>query len=62
MPVIYPAGAGLTFDETEALLGILLKTGRVIGMDIACFHPNMDHAGTATNALVDLLPNSLVES
>lgn len=61
MPVIYPAGAGLTFDQVETMLGVLLRTGRVIGMDVSCFHPNLDHAGTATTALIDLLTKVLAD-
>ena len=37
MPVIYSAGVGLTLDQTRTMLRALLETGRVIGMDIACF-------------------------
>lgn len=55
MPVIFPAGAGLTFGEAATLLRTLLGTGRVVGMDVTCFHPNLDEAGTATAGLVDLL-------
>jgi len=61
MPVIFPAGAGLTLDQTATVLGTLLKTGRVIGMDVACFHPNLDHTGTATTALIDLLTKVLAK-
>jgi len=61
MPVIFPAGTGLTFDQTTTVLGTLLGTGRVIGMSVACFHPNLDHTGTATTALVDLLTEVLAK-
>ena len=61
MPVLYPAGAGLTLDQTETVLGTLLGTGRVIGMDVSCFHPNLDDSGTATTALVDLLTRVLAK-
>ena len=61
MPVIFPAGAGLTLDQTATLLGTLLKTGRVIGMDVSCFHPNLDHTGAATTALIDLLTKVLAK-
>jgi arginase len=59
MPVIYPAGAGLTLSQTTALLRALLGVGHVVGMDVACFHPNLDRAGTATAGLVDLLAELL---
>lgn len=55
MPVIYPAGAGLTFDQTAELLRTLLSVGGVVGMDVACYHPNLDRSGSATAGLVDLL-------
>jgi len=59
MPVIYPAGAGLSCEETATLLATLLESGRVIGMDVACFHPNLDHSGTASAGLVELLAEIL---
>ena len=59
MPVIFPAGNGLTFDQTAIVLENLLRTGRVIGMDVACFHPNLDRTGAATTALIDLLVDVL---
>jgi arginase len=55
MPVIYPAGAGLTFGQTTELLRMLLNGGCVIGMDVACFHPNLDRSGGSTAGLSDLL-------
>ena len=61
MPVLFPAGNGLNFDQTAALLGTLLGTGRVIGMDVSCFHPNLDHTGEATAALIDLLAKVLAK-
>jgi arginase len=59
MPVIYSAGAGLTLDQTGTMLRALLETGRVIGMDITCFHPNLDDTGTATTSLIDLVTDVL---
>lgn len=59
MPVIYPAGTGLSFGETATLLTTLLESGRVIGMDVACFHPNLDHTGNASAGLVELLTEVL---
>ena len=59
MPVIFPAGSGLTFNQTGTVLETLLGTGQVIGMDIACFHPNLDQTGAATASLVDLLAKLL---
>lgn len=55
MPVIYPAGDGLTYGQTEALLKTLSSVGCVIGMDVACFHPSLDRSGAATASLADLL-------
>ena len=59
MPVIFPAGDGLTFEQAAVLLRTLFATGRVIGMDVTCFHPSLDRAGTATTSLVDLLAEVL---
>jgi arginase len=61
MPVFFPAGSGLTFDQAQTVLRTLLGTGRVIGMDVACFHPNLDHSGTATTGLIELLTNVLTD-
>ena len=30
-------------------------------MDVACFHPNLDHSGAATTALIDLLTKVLAK-
>jgi arginase len=59
MPVIFPAGAGLSMIQAKLLLRTLLETDRVIGMDVACFHPNLDRTGTATEGLVGLLADVL---
>ena len=57
--MIFPAGNGLTFEQAETVLRALLESGRVIGMDVSCFHPTLDSAGTATTGLVDLLSKVL---
>jgi arginase len=59
MPVLFSATDGLTFEEARVLLQALLDAAPVIGMNVACFHPNLDHTGSATAALVDLLTDLL---
>lgn len=59
MPVLIPAGPGLTFEQTRTVLHGLLRAGVVVGMSVACFHPNLDRDGSATAALVDLLVDVL---
>ena len=50
---------GLSYDELESLLGPVLDTGRVVGMDVTIYDPDRDPDGSAGRALVDGLARLL---
>jgi arginase len=54
MPAVdYRMPDGLQFDELSAVLGILLRTGRAVGMTITIFNPALDSDGTIAQRFVD---------
>jgi arginase len=54
MPAVdYRIADGLQFDELSAVLGILLRTGRAMGMTITIFNPLLDSDGTCAQRFVD---------
>jgi arginase len=59
MPVLFPEADGLTLEELGDLLGGLLRSGRIVGLDVACYHPSLDPGLTAARRLVRLLADSL---
>lgn len=59
MPVMFPEPGGLTFEETEEFLKLVWASGRVIGISVACYHPNLDPDGSAGIRLATLISNVL---
>jgi arginase len=59
MPVLFPEADGLTLEELGDLVGRLLRSGRIVGLDVACYHPSLDPGLTAARRLVRLLADSL---
>jgi arginase len=54
MPAVdYRMPDGLQFDELSAVLGLLLGTGRAVGMTITIFNPLLDADGTLAQRFVD---------
>ena len=54
MPAVdYRIPDGLQFDELSAVLGILLGTGRAVGMTITIFNPLLDTEGRLAQRFVD---------
>jgi arginase len=53
---------GLSYDDLEALLRPILDTGRVAGMQVTIYDPDLDPGGTAGRALVDFLVRLLRNS
>jgi arginase len=51
--VDYRMPDGLQFDELSAVLGLLLGTGRAVGMTITIFNPLLDTDGTLAQRFVD---------
>ena len=61
MPAVdYRLGhGGLNFDELSELLKTLVASGRVIGMDITIFNPQLDLDGTITRRFVSAIIQGL---
>ena len=53
MPAVdYRLKGGINFDELSELLKILLKSGKITGMDITIFNPTLDKDGSIARNLV----------
>ena len=59
MPVMYPEPDGLTVEETALFMRLVQSGARVVGMSIACYHPDLDADGSAAARLVNLLAEVL---
>ncbi|MBN4081440.1 arginase family protein, partial [Caldithrix abyssi] len=59
MPVLFPEPNGLTFEETQQFLNLVLLSGRVIGMNVTCYHGRLDADGSAGKRLVTVISNVL---
>ncbi len=51
--VSYPQPQGLSWDELEELLGILVAEGRPLGISVADFNPDLDREGAYAKRIVD---------
>ena len=59
MPVSFPEPDGLSVDETLAFLRTSIRSGRFMGMSIACYHPNLDSELEAASKVVGMLGSAL---
>lgn len=59
MPVMFPEPGGLTFEEVGELLSLVGASGRIIGMSVACYHPQLDRDGSARARLVTLIKDAV---
>ena len=60
MPAVdYRIPDGLQFDELSAVLGILLGSGRAVGMTITIFNPVLDTDGTLAQRFVECIVEGL---
>jgi arginase len=60
MPAVdYRMRDGLSFSELSTVLKILVKSGRIIGMDITIFNPNLDKDGSIARKLVSSIVEGL---
>lgn len=57
-PVDSPIPGGLTFAELTEFVGTLLRSGRVIGMDVTIYDPNLDPDRHYARLLADVLVGS----
>jgi arginase len=54
-----PGEPGLTFDQLGQLLARLIGTGRVVGLDVTIYDPELDPAGEYAPRIVDCLVTAL---
>ena len=54
-----PGSPGLTFDQLGQLLGRLIGSGRVVGLDVTIYDPELDPAGEYAPQIVDCLASAL---
>lgn len=60
MPAVdYRMPGGLNFAELGDLLKVLFGSGRVVGMDITIFNPNLDRDGTIARRLVSSITDGM---
>ena len=60
MPAVdYRMQGGLSFAELGELLKVLLKSGRIVGMDVTVFNPNLDNDGSVARKLVSSVVKGL---
>jgi len=59
MPVCFPEPDGLSIDETLAFLSTSLRSQKIIGISIACYHPTLDPDLKAGSAVVRMLESAL---
>lgn len=57
-----PASPGLDFAQLADLLSRLVGTGRVIGLDVTIYDPELDPSGEYLPGIVDCLESGLAES
>jgi arginase len=56
-----PGSPGLDFAQLADLLARLVGTGRVIGLDVTIYDPELDPKGEYLPAIVDCLASGLAE-
>jgi arginase len=62
MPAVdYRMPGGLSPEELVDVLSILRSSGRVVGIDVTIYNPNLDPDGSAARILTDVLVKGLVE-
>lgn len=60
MPAVdYRMPGGMNFAELSELLKVLFKSGRIVGMDITIFNPNLDSDGSIARRLVSSITDGL---
>ncbi len=47
VPVLYPEPGGLDFQQVGRFLNHLSPSDRIVGMDVCCYHPDLDIGGQA---------------
>lgn len=57
--VLIPTSNGLTFEQTEDFLIQILSSGCILGMSVACYHPNLDANGEAGRRISAIISNAV---
>jgi arginase len=57
--VVFPERDGLAVDDVETLLRTAFRTLPVLGMSVACYHPQLDPDGSCARLIVDLVSAAL---
>jgi arginase len=56
MPAVdFRVPGGLSWDELEAVLRIVLASGKAVGLEVAIYNPRLDQDGSAGRGLADVL-------
>ncbi|WP_224243994.1 arginase family protein [Hyalangium gracile] len=60
MPAVdSPGSPGLTYPELATLVGTLLRSGRIAGLNVAIYDPDLDPKGTHASGIVACLASAL---
>jgi arginase len=60
MPAVdFRVPGGLSWDELEAVLRIVLASGKAVGLEVAIYNPRLDEDGSAGRGLADVLAAAL---
>ncbi|MCP4694139.1 MAG: arginase family protein [Desulfobacterales bacterium] len=62
MPVNFPEPDGLSIDETLNFLSTAIKSGRFMGVSVACYHPVLDPKLEAASRVVSMLESALSQA
>ncbi len=55
VPVLYPEPGGLDNDDIAGFLHELARSSRIVGMDVCCYHPDLDQTGHAASQISRLV-------
>jgi len=58
--VDYRMPGGLSPEDLAGALSVLVSSGRVVGLDVTIFNPNLDPEGTGARSLTNVLVKGLV--
>lgn len=60
MPAVdFRVPGGLSWDELDAALRIVLASGKAVGLEVAIYNPHLDEDGSAGRGLADVLAAAL---
>lgn len=58
MPVLFPEPHGPGIDETLEFLSTLIRSKKITGMSIACYHPDLDPELKAAAMVVNMIASA----